>query len=783
MNKAVQLLITAKDEASKVFGSIYTKIAGIAAAIAGLFGAKLFGDTVEEAAGLERQMGQLEAIIKATGGAAGLSAEDILKLAESLEHTTLASKDAVLDAAGALLTFKSVGGDAFGRTIALSQDLATVMGGDIKSAAVQLGKALEDPENGINALRRSGVSFTDAQRNLIRTLVDTGQAAKAQGIILDTVAQQVGGAGAGATGGLAGAWHRLSTIIGDAGEVIAGAVLPIFTRFANATTEWLKRLQDTGVIDRFGEAIAKAFEAGGKWVADFVGRIDFEELTAKLGSAATQIGDVFQKVGDRASTAANATKVAWNDMAGGFNATIAVIYGMGAAWFKFSEAVLNGVATLREKIANGLPGIFAPLKAHLLESVAEIRTAAGGMGAVADEMGRKAEEALAAAGEAANATREGFAALTEDAPPAAAAVGQVAEKTSLTADELDALGEGAQWAGGKMLELGATAQQAAAQQGQSADEIRAHIAELRKEYDALIKAGDTQGAAQALEDIRLEMQRLAGQATVTTEVVEKAFSRLGVTSQATLTRLAEDAKRDFDIIEQSGVATARDIELAFRAYADKAIAANGGVTDSSIKAKAAQLGLQISADEAGKVIITRMGEAAAATKKVDESATDAADGFSELEDAADKAGQAVQQAAQDAAGGFSIDHKQLAYELGLSRQEAEEFARIFGDILAEQSAKINDFTNAFAAAQRIASTEARTAVQQQDQERESRQASRQRAPAVPEPRSVASQAVVHRYEYEIKTPRGSETINIGSTRDADVLNRIFRELEESSMRT
>ena len=85
----------------------------------------------------------------------------------------------------------------------------------------QLGKALEDPVEGISALRRVGISFTDEQRELIETLVETGRTAEAQGVILETLAAQVGGAGTAESQGLAGAWNRTADAVGNFLEEIA----------------------------------------------------------------------------------------------------------------------------------------------------------------------------------------------------------------------------------------------------------------------------------------------------------------------------------------------------------------------------------------------------------------------------------------------------------------------------------------------------------------------------------------------------------------------------------
>ena len=157
----------------------------------------------------ESQLLKLEALLKATGGASRQTAEDLEALAVSIGRNTLASVQGARDAAGVLLTFKSISGDTFGEVLKLSQDLAAVGFGSIKTAALQLGKALEEPEIGLSALRRVGVSFTEEQKEQIKVLSLTGKQAEAQQLILKALKEQVGGAGTGAAGGLAGAFDTL----------------------------------------------------------------------------------------------------------------------------------------------------------------------------------------------------------------------------------------------------------------------------------------------------------------------------------------------------------------------------------------------------------------------------------------------------------------------------------------------------------------------------------------------------------------------------------------------
>jgi hypothetical protein len=182
------------------------------------------GKAVSAFAAAERDTLKLEQIVRSTGGAAGRSERDIDRLATSITRTTMATEQSVKSAAAQLLTFRTVSGETFDRTLRAAQDLAAVGFGSIESASVQLGKALEDPAQGLSALRRAGITFTETQRGVIQSLTDTGRTAEAQALILAQVEQQVGGAGAAEGSGLSGAFHALGQATGDFLEVVGGGI-------------------------------------------------------------------------------------------------------------------------------------------------------------------------------------------------------------------------------------------------------------------------------------------------------------------------------------------------------------------------------------------------------------------------------------------------------------------------------------------------------------------------------------------------------------------------------
>ena len=169
----------------------------------------VFSKSVAEAQKFETTMFRIQAVIKATGGAAGRTAQELRSFAENLALNTLESTEGILEAQQRLLTFRKVSGDVFDRTIAVAADLSAVLGTNMSGAAIQLGRALEDPVTGLTALTRTGTVFTDSQKEMVKQLVESGRLLEAQSFILDELEAQYGGAAVAAAQGYAGALDTL----------------------------------------------------------------------------------------------------------------------------------------------------------------------------------------------------------------------------------------------------------------------------------------------------------------------------------------------------------------------------------------------------------------------------------------------------------------------------------------------------------------------------------------------------------------------------------------------
>jgi len=167
-----------------------------------------------------KAIAQVEAGLKSTGNAAGFTSEQLQKMASELQAKTLfGDEDILQNATAQLLTFTNIAGKEFSRTQKVVADLATKsFKGDLKSASIQLGKALNDPVANLSALSRAGIQFTKEQKELIKSLVETNKLADAQSIILDELETQFGGAAEAAANAGLGPFQQLRNSLGDVSE-------------------------------------------------------------------------------------------------------------------------------------------------------------------------------------------------------------------------------------------------------------------------------------------------------------------------------------------------------------------------------------------------------------------------------------------------------------------------------------------------------------------------------------------------------------------------------------
>ena len=276
-------------------GGIVSRSAGIfVAGFAAIKGAQVFGSFINDARE-SAKVGRVSAqVVLSTGGAAKITAAQMGDLATAISNKTGADDEAIQSGENLLATFTNVrnetgkGNDIFNQATQAAVDMASAMNNGVvdasglKSANIQLGKALNDPVKGVTALSKVGVSFTQQQKDQIKTLVDSGKTLEAQKIILGEVGKEFGGAAAAASDPLT----KLKTIVGNASEAIGGAFLPIVDKVATKL--------GTFIPDALGKAqvglsaLGQAFKGEGVTSDGFVGVME------RIGVAARVAFDFFK---------------------------------------------------------------------------------------------------------------------------------------------------------------------------------------------------------------------------------------------------------------------------------------------------------------------------------------------------------------------------------------------------------------------------------------------------------------------------------------------------------
>src|SRR4029077_9388015 len=126
---------------------------------------------VAEVESAQKGSEQPAAVVRSRGGAAGVTAKQVDDLAGSLMNLSGVDDEVIKSAENLLLTFTNIKSDAFEPATRAALDMSVALQEDLQTAALQVGKALQDPIKGITALRRAGVAFTAGQQRLIASLV------------------------------------------------------------------------------------------------------------------------------------------------------------------------------------------------------------------------------------------------------------------------------------------------------------------------------------------------------------------------------------------------------------------------------------------------------------------------------------------------------------------------------------------------------------------------------------------------------------------------------------
>jgi len=270
-------------------------VVGVTAAAAGVVA---FGvSSVKAAEESQVATARLTQVFASMGDETGKAAQAAMDYASALSAQIGVEDETIMAAQAKLATFGAVSNEVarqegiFDRATAAAADLAAAGFGDMAGNAVQLGKALQDPEKGLSALARSGVTFTDAQKDMITKMVESGDQLGAQKMILGAIESQVQGT-AEAT---ATASQKMGIAWGEAQEAVGALLLPIVEKLANfMTTTVIPAFND--FVPVLGEWMDKVRDVAGVIISRLVGA--FEQAWPKIQEWLTGLRDIGMVLAD-----------------------------------------------------------------------------------------------------------------------------------------------------------------------------------------------------------------------------------------------------------------------------------------------------------------------------------------------------------------------------------------------------------------------------------------------------------------------------------------------------
>ena len=356
---------------------------------------------VEATAKSIKESAKLEAVLRATGHAAGFTKMQMDEMSFAMSRSTTFAQTSITEAQGIMATFTKLGHNVFPQAISAAADMSTMFGQTLPQSAIQLGTALNDPINGIGRLMRIGVSFSQQQKNQIEAFMAMGDVASAQGVILAELEQEFGGASEAVADTLVGAMEQFRNEATLAGEQM-GILITMFSPFKNMVqkaVKWITKFTETPIEKKIASMISFLKKAAEVWfniigvlqtIWNVIGTV-LAAVMATIGFAAKTIGTALQSSGlvvqifwEKIKTFFNGIKNAFvvlKDNAQVFkdnwiNLIGLAFNGMRIKALKGMKALVKGVENMVNSILDvvGIPAIAKVLGIDSLESGIKIST-------------------------------------------------------------------------------------------------------------------------------------------------------------------------------------------------------------------------------------------------------------------------------------------------------------------------------------------------------------------------------------------------------------------------
>lgn len=463
----------------------------------------------------------------------------------------------------------------------------------------------------------------------------------------------------------------LEEAFGEKAEKKAESLSGQINRLKSQFNELLVELGNSGLADAAADVVGKLGDAI-QWVRNQMATVDAAALKKSFADMANTLQTAFDTL---VGTLADVFRVL-NDVGNAFGlfgdvpaelSTTEIALARLAQMIQFVSGAVNGVIAAFSAVGGAVSLAFA----GALEIIGGVASALNKIGLVSDQtvkdIAAASESAVAAAAGMFDRAEKSFKSGTESMSKALADVEVKTKDTAATAEKemgkvgaateeaskkaaalaaetaktkavLDKFGVDAETAMGKptqamqeMLNEFPQLQTALAQTGITGEaagnavkqafgtmvkkaETTADIEAIRAKLQEMGDSGvlSVQQVAAVTDDLDAKLKKVAGATDETTA----AFERLGIKSKQALADSAAQMIADFNVVKNSGQATAAELEKAFQKASQAAAASGDAQSQAWLKAEAAARGYTVAADQNGETVVKRTEQAKQATENL-----------------------------------------------------------------------------------------------------------------------------------------------------------------------
>ncbi len=243
--------------------------------------------------------GQLENTIKNVGERAGMSSEQLVNMAEKLQHEIPYTTAQIVDMENALSRFENMTPAVYQRVLTMSTDIASALKRNGVEVAETLGRIMEAPAENGRLLRQLNITLTVEQRKYLMMLERTGHVAKAQEFIFKELATKgyEGAAKAAANTDplfrYNKAMYELQMQVGKTGIEIERAFAPALenaTGYLKTAAEWISNNKD--LVLGLTEAVAGAAIAYGAYLAVIKGVAAYQFIVNTYQAVSNTLSEI-----------------------------------------------------------------------------------------------------------------------------------------------------------------------------------------------------------------------------------------------------------------------------------------------------------------------------------------------------------------------------------------------------------------------------------------------------------------------------------------------------------